>query len=398
MSFQGYISYPITVEATTILSEAYDYIKTKSPEWIEHDGNLDTWILQVTASQASDLMALAADVPDTIFKWFGAYLVGIPPQDATASTVDSTWVCNDTLGHLIPAGTMVAIRDDQGIDHGFITSYDVIIPSGVSGTAPGAVSLISVETGSITSGLGGNGVVVPLIDTLTFVLSVTLTGQTAGGMDAELSSDYNTRLARRLQRLSQRPILASDFSLAALDVTGVARAVALDGFNPSNNSFNNERYVAVAALDSNGAPISSTIKTNLGSYLDSQREINFQVPIFDPVVTQIDVTYNVKCISGYTTATVKANADAALAQYFNPTLWGVDPGITDTSAQVQTWVETTTVYWTKVLRVIGNAQGVDRVITMTMGIHGGSLGTTDITLPGHATIATMGTLNGTATP
>jgi hypothetical protein len=562
MSFQGYISYPITVEASTILSEAYDFIKTKVPEWMEHDGNLDTWILQVTSSQAADLMALAADVPDTIFKWYGANLVGVPPLDATAATVDSTWTVADTQGYTIPAGSMVAIRDTSGVDHGFITSSDIIIPAGQTSTAVGAVTLMSVETGEILSGLGGAGVVVPLVDTLTFVNTVTLTGETAGGQDAELSSEYNERLARKLQRLSQRPILASDFSLAALDVDGVERAVAIDGYNPNYNQLaaneatvetdatawavganctvtsssaqaadgakslaiastsaatcsavivaaarenaapndlwtaiasfralsnprsvqvllyfydsggtlisastvtgtavtdsntgwtsayamgvapataakvgmalqivspangethfadamslhkgtgttygpagtselNNERYVGVAAIDANGQPVNSTIKANLGAYLDSQRETNFVVPIFDPYVTPISVTYNVKCLLGYTAASVKQACDDALNRYFDPSIWGTDPSVTDASASAQTWVETSIVYYWKVIQVLDSVQGVDRVISMTMGIQGQTLGTVDVTLPGRATLAKVGVLTGTATP
>jgi len=562
MSFQGYISYPLTVEASTILDEAYDFLKTKVPEWVEHDGNLDTWILQVTSSQAADLMALAADVPDTIFKWFGANLVGVPPLDATAAVVDSTWVMVDNAGYTIPAGSMVAIRDTSGVDHGFVTSSDFIVPTGQTSTAAGAITLMSVETGAVLSGLGGAGIVVPLVDTLSFVFSVTLTGETAGGQDAELSSEYNARLARRLQRLSQRPILASDFALAALDVDGVARAVAIDGYNPNYNpmtlneasvetdatawavganctvttstaqaldgarslnitstsaatcsavlaaasrknvvpnelwtglasfrafsnarsvqvllywydsggtlisastvtgtaapdtttgwtlvsatgvapataakvgmalqvvtpangethlvdamslhkgtsttygtpgtaEMNNERYVAVSALDAQGQPVSSTIEANVGAYLDSQREVNFVVPTFDASVTAISVTYNVKCLLGYTTAAVKSACDDALNRFLDPTIWGTDPAITDASAQVQTWVETNVVYYWKVIQVLGAVQGVDRVISMTMGIQGQTLGTVDITLPGRATIAKAGTITGTATP
>jgi hypothetical protein len=380
------------------LNSAYAFLKTKVPSWNENDANLDVWIMQITASQASDLLGLAADVPDTIFKYFGAKLAGIPPLDATSAVVGSTWTMINNIGYTIPAGTMVSIRDAVGQDHAFQTTLDIVIPVGSTATAAGAVTLTSVETGAVLSGLGGVGYVATLIDTLSYISSVVLTGLTSGSQDAELSSEYNDRLANKLQRLSQKPVLASDYALAALDIAGVARAVALDGYNPVANTMNNERYVGIAAVDAAGVPIASGIKTQLQTYLDGLRETNFIVSVFDPTVTQIDVTFNVKCLVGYTAATVQANALARLNAYLDPSNWAKDPTVTDAAAQAGTWVETSILYYWKVIQQLSIAEGVDRVISMTMCIHGGSLGTADITLPGHATLTDQGTLNATATP
>lgn len=394
----GYIDYPIASDPADILTEAYTTLKSRVPNWIENDGNLDTWILQIVASQASDFMTLAQDVPDTIFKWYGANLIGLPPMDATPAIVGSTWTMQDNLGYLVPAGTQVSIRDSLGVDHAFVTSLDTIIPSGSSATVAGGVTLTSIETGFDLSGLGAAGYQATLLDTLPFVTSVILTGATSGGQDAELSSDYNNRLAGKLQRLSQRPILASDFSLASLDVAGIYRSVALDGFNPADGTFNNQRMVGIAAVDENGTPISAAIKTNLDAYLQSMRETNFIVNVFDPTVTLIDVTFNVKCLVGYTAPTVQANALARLQAYLDPSVWGKDPSITDATAAAQSWVETPVVYYNKILNIIGQAEGVDRVLSMTMAIHSAALGNVDINLPGHACLTNVGTLNGTATP
>ena len=395
---QGYIEYPIDSDPMDLLDEAYSTIKSHVPQWVENPGNLDTWILQIVASEASGLYTLAQDVPDTIFKWYGSTLIGLPPLDATPSLVGSTWTMQDNIGYLIPAGTQVAIRDDVGVDHAFSTLVDVAVPAGQTATAAGAVTLQSIDVGADTAGLGGAGQSVALIDTLAFVINVTLVGATAGGQDAELSSQYNYRLARKLQRLSQRPVLASDYSLAALDVTGVFRAVSLDGFNPADNSFNNQRMIGIAAVDANGTPVSGSVKSALDAYLQSLREVNFIVTVFDPTVTSIDVTFNVKCLVGYTTATVQANAVAAVMDYLSPAHWGQDPSVTDATAAAQTWVETNVVYYNKLLNVIGRAEGVDRVLSMTDNRTGQGLNTQDINLPGHACLTTPGNINGTATP
>jgi hypothetical protein len=95
---------------------------------------------------------------------------------------------------------------------------------------------------------------------------------------------------------------------------------------------------------------------------------------------------------------VKQNCDDSLNRYFNPATWGTDPTVTDASAAQQTWVETPVVYYNKVMQVLGNTEGVDRVLSMTMAMQGQTLGTADINLPGRACIAKTGTISGTATP
>jgi len=398
MSTSGYISYPIDSNTQDILDAAYALIKSKVPDWLENDGNLDTWIIQAMAAQASDLKGIALDVPDTIFMYFGSQLMGIPPLDATSSTVPSTWTMSDTLGHTIPAGTQVAITDAVGQQHAFQTTADFTVPAGQSATAVGGVTLTSIEAGADMTGLGGNGYVATLIDNLAYVQTVALTALTSGGQDAELSSEYLDRLARKLQRISNRPVLASDFSLAALDIDGVYRSLTLDGYNPANSTYNNERMIAIAAVDSLGQPVSAAIKTQLQAYLDSQREVNFVVNTFDPTVTQVDVTFNVKVVVGYTATSAQANALQALRDFLNPANWGHDPAVTDATAQAQTWIVSPIVYYNKVIQVLSEATGVDRVITMTMALHGNALGIADLTLPGAAPLADDGTINGTATP
>src|SRR5215471_2787465 len=153
----GYIEYPIDSNSADILDQAYADIKSRSPNWVENDGNLDTWILQIVASEASGLYTLAQDVPDTIFKWYGSNIMSLPPQEATPAIVGSTWTMVDSAGYLIPAGTQVSIRDSVGVDHAFTTGTDVTVPAGSTVTAAGAVTLTSVEAGANVSGIGSAG-------------------------------------------------------------------------------------------------------------------------------------------------------------------------------------------------------------------------------------------------
>jgi len=394
----GYVVYPIARIPDDLLDDAYTFIHDKVPEWTPNPNNLDVWILQVEASQAADFLTLAQDVPDSIFMYYGNSIMVIPPLSASSAQVDSTWTMVDAAGYTIPSGTQVSIRDDSGVEHAFETGADVIVPAGQTKTADGAVTLTSVETGALLTGLGGVGYVASMIDTINYIASVVLTEQSSGGQDAELVSEYLARLSRKMQRLSTRPILASDFSLAAFDVPGVWRSLALDGYNSADNSYNNERYLGIAAVDELGQPVSAQIKTDLQTYLDSQRETNFVVNVFDPTVTHIDVTYNVKCLTGYLPAVVKSNCDAQLGNYFNPATWGQDPAIIEATSQSQTWVVTNKAIYNKLIQELASTQGVDYVIDATFAISGQALAKVDIALPGAAALAAKGTFNGTATP
>jgi hypothetical protein len=391
----SYISFPIISSVDDLLQEAYAYIKARKPQWVENDANLDTWILQVYAQQGSDLRELATDVPDTIFRYFGRTMVALPPIEATAATVGSTWTMIDNAGYTVPAGTVVSIRNDSGEEIPFQTLVDVVVSAG--STVANGVALQAIQAGSAGSGIGGNTVPATLQDTLDYVVSVVLTGLTTGGLDAESDQDYLDRLALYIRRLSLRPILPGDFAALALDADpSVYRAVAIDGYNPANQTYNNERYVAVAAIDENGANLSSGIKSAIDALLQANREINFVVNVMDPTRTSIDVTFTAKARPGFILATVETEAEAAVADYLDPAKWGLDPRYTDTGA-ARTWIETTTLRYFNIAQVIENVEGVDYISALTINKTGQAAGTVDVALTAPAALTTVGTIAGTVT-
>jgi uncharacterized phage protein gp47/JayE len=137
-----------------------------------------------------------------------------------------------------------------------------------------------------------------LIDSLGFVQSITLTNPTTGGIDAEEDEDYLNRLSLQLQLLAPRPIVPSDFAAIALDIPGVGRALAIDGYNPADGTTDNERMITIAAVDTLGAAIPADTKQQLASFLEDRREVNFVINIIDPTYTTVDVTFQVQADIG----------------------------------------------------------------------------------------------------
>lgn len=356
----AYIRFPIETDPETLVQDVYNYIRTYAPDWTPADGNLDVWIIRALVYKAAETRDLASDVQDSIFRYFGSSLMAIAPQDSTHAHGSTTWTMIDTAGHTIPAGTSVALFDVDGTAYPFYTIADFTVPLGSAATAPGAVSIQALNPGSAASGLGG---VVQLIDVLDFVQSVAIVGNTSGGVDAEADADYLNRLVRKLQRLSQRPILPQDFADAAFDASPeVARAVALDGYNPVGGTWNNDRMVTIAAVTSTGTAVSAGAKTAIDAYLQANREVNFIVNVMDPQFTQIDVHADIVVAPGYDPATIVASVVAAINSYLSPANWGV--GRTD-----DTWIESNTVYYNELIALVGNVLGVDRVTDLTVNKH-----------------------------
>jgi hypothetical protein len=230
-----YIALPIEVDAEDVLAAAVAYLRLQWPDWEPADGNLDSWLLSAFSQEAAELREIASQIPTTIFRYYGATVANIPPIDAAPAAADSTWTMRDNAGYTIETGTQVGIRaaGDELIPFEVVNT--VVIPPGSTVTSAGGVQLIAVTPGSDGSGIGTVGGPVELIDPLDFVTTITLVNPTSGGVDAESDEAYLTRLAQELTLLTPRPILPIDFSILARSISGVHRAVALDGYNPFHN-------------------------------------------------------------------------------------------------------------------------------------------------------------------
>lgn len=388
-----YIDFPIETDPEATLQTVYDFIQSVFPNWSPNDGNLDTILAQAFTRVAAQVRDLASNVPADIFRWAGPNLYNVPPLDATFASVKSTWTAVDSAGYTIPADTVVEIPIAGDETAAFLVVYDVTIPPGQTSTVAGEVSLQALDAGAAGSGLGGAGTHPSLISLLSFVSTITLTGITTGGTDAESDDDYLNRLALKLQTMSPRPILPRDFEILSQDIAGVWRSVALDGYNPDTSTYGQERYITLASLDSVGNPVAPAVKANVQTYLDGMREVTFIVRTIDATVTQIDVTFQVKTLPGFVAASVQADAIAAIQALLNPALWGIDIA---SGADVRDWRNKTVLRYQDVQHALRSVSGVDYIEALTTRLSGGSMGTSDLTLPGAIPVAKAGVITGVA--
>jgi hypothetical protein len=388
----GYIPVPVETEPTDLAGEAFDYLAQQVPGWLPAEGNLEAWLIEALAQIAGELRALVGLVPDAIFAYYGESILGLPPYPAVQAQALTTWTANDAAGYQVDAGTVIGITPTASpTSYGFSVDADFTIPAGSTSVA--GVSCTALEAGAAASGLTG---AVEVIDSLSFVSSVTLDQATSGGQDSETSDAYLARLSALLTLLSPRPILPQDFAvLAQRTIPAIARAVAIDLYNPGPPVDTNcPRCVSIVVCDSSGEPCSPTVKADADALLQAQREVNFLTFVLDPAYTSVDVSFSLMSYPGYDPADVAARTIAQLEAYLSPASWGVPP-YGDVSAR--SWINATSVRYLELAEQINRVDGVHYIVTLALCASGGALGQADVALAGVAPMPRPGAITGTAT-
>lgn len=382
----SFVDIPIETDPDQLADDSFERMATAFPGWEPAEGNLETWLIRTLAAViGAPLAEVATQVPAEIFRRYGEVLFAITPLDAVAATATTTWTMIDNAGYTIPAGTQVAIRTAGDTTIGFRVVSEVQVAPGDTVTATGEVVIEAVLAGTAANGLTADP---ELIDALTFVSSINLETTTAGGVDAEEPDDYLNRLRDTLTLLSQNAILPADVEVLARSVAGVARATALDTYNPGDDTYDNEKYCAVAVVDAAGAACSSPVKAAVDALLSLHREVNFVFNVIDPSFTQVKVSVTVTAFEGNDPAGIETAVEQAITDYLSPSNWGLDPIDPDPSI----WRNVPAVYRNELLALVDRVEGVDRVTALTLAEQAGVLGTADVTLDQPAPLPTPGTI------
>jgi hypothetical protein len=382
-----YVEPGIETAASLVEEEILDGLAERLPGWVPSDAHVETALAGTLAPQIAENRELASEVLRSIFRYWASQFVGIPTVEASFAQGSSTWTVIDAAGYLVPAGALVTIRSDTGEEVAFAVREDVTIAPGATTTAAGGVLLDAEIEGAAGSGLAGT---VRPVDSMPFVNTITLVGQTTGGVDAEDPDLYLDRASARLALLSDTPILPEDFAILARDVAGVGRSLALDGYNPANATSNNERMVTVALVDAAGAAVPTSVSALVKALLESRREVNFVVNVIGPTFATIAVAFTAVAYPGYDLAAVDLQAEAAVAEYLSPARWGART-LGDLVSGVP-WSDEPVVRVSEVSAAINAVDGVHYVATLTL-----NGGTADVVMPGPAALASPGVISGSVT-
>jgi uncharacterized phage protein gp47/JayE len=382
----GYIALPVTTDADTLATNALTYLAQQQPGWVAREGHLEVWMIRAFARMCAETAQVAAQVPLSIFQYYGSQLMNLPPLTGSAASMNATFTLTDTQGHLIPAGTVVSYPAASTTNVLFQTTADITVPAGSNATGTGAVVLTAITAGADANGLAPRAL--SLVSNLSFVASVVSTTTSAGGTDAESQSAYLDRLAAELQLMSPRPILPNDFAVLARNQSGVARATAIDGYNTSNGTSGNSRTVGVSVVDANGAALSSGQMSAIATSLQALREANFVVGVAAPNYNTVNITATLKAVSGANTATVSSAATTALQSYLSPANWG---------GPAPAWTNQTVVRYLTIAGILDNIPNVSYVSNLQIGVNAGAMAAADGNLTGAFPLTQPGSITITVT-
>lgn len=380
----SYLKLPIETNPDAIEEALYDLYSTAFPGWEPTAGDPLVWIAKWGAAQVTDLASLASDVSGEVFHDFGRLVVGLSPIEAAPALAEATFVAVDDAGYTIPAGTQIEVATSGDEAVGFETVADATIN-------PGSTTVTGVELRALVDGSEANGVtgVATSVDSFYWIDSITLTTTSSGGVDAENPDTYRNRLAAEVQVLTAVPVLPRDVEVLSRRVAGVGRATALDGYNPADSTFDNERMVTVAVVDAAGEALGTPTKDEVDALLQARREINFVFNVIDPTYNTVKVDVDAVSMPGYDPAAVDAAIVAALNAYLSPANWG---GPISLDQDPATWRNKTTVRRFDLIALVDNVPGVDYVTGLTLALEADVLGSANVTLTGAAPLPRPGTI------
>lgn len=450
-----YIYPPLDANPTNLYDDFKTYMQANIPGWVPYSGELDDWLARAFTAIAAQLTEITSDVATSIFRYFGAFVVGFPPFDALPASSTITIVAQDSAGYTIPAFTQMSFPDATGVLQGFETLTATVI-------APASTTAPSVTVQAMTPGSAGNGCTgagdLDGSTPLTFLSYLTLNSPTTGGVDAEDDQTYLNRLASLFTTLTPSPITASDFTTIAEDQAGVGRAYTLGGFNPATftlsgnthttttidtlsstaniavgcsvtgsgvpaNNFvtailsgtsvsinvatttsltgttltfggqlNQGGFVTTWVTDDNGIALSTPNMNVIQAVIQAECLANVVFGVQAPTSTTVNVTTAVVAWPGHDPTNIQGQVSAALTNALSPSVFGkANSAYPDSQIPGTGWLNDNKVRVVMLENVIMNIPGVHYVNTLT--INGGS----DLALGGIVPLPAAGTMTVTVT-
>lgn len=383
-----YIQAPIEADRDEMAQEAFDFIKSKWPNWDENEGDFEAWFIAALVRIVAEAIEMGSDVPSTIIAYLGKWVFRVPLIEAVSAEVTSTWILNaNPAGRTIEAGDSVLI---DGIP--FEVASPVVLAPGDLVTNDGQVTLRAVTPGTAGTGLGGLNVEAELLDPpYDWVDSITLEGPTTGGKDEETPEDYLDRISTRLTIYRPAVVVDKDFAIWARDLAlqkgVVARVLALDLYNPVTNSWNNDKYVTLVMIDDvTGADLSTDVKDFIQDEIQKMREVNFVLPIINANKSSVHVNYAGVVSDGEIPAEIKIAVDESIEQFLLSINWGrTTSGL---------WKNQPVVRFQDLSAVLNAVPGFDHWTSLTFAVGAGPQNQSDKTLPGVAPLTQPGAIVG----
>lgn len=358
-----YINPVIEVDASDVEDEFYTYIQSFYPDFEPRESHLATVLSEAYAQAIADTREQASDVPPEIARYFGP-LFGVMPVEAASASGTVTITMTDNAGYDFDPGELlfrIRVSGDQYM--GFENSGPVHIAAGANVAA--GVTIVATTEGAEGNNLPGP---VELVTVEDKVQSVVLTGgNTSGGADEESIDDYLDKFAGRMRLLADNVIKPEDVEQYIKSMFPDAnRVLALDGYDVDTNTWNNEKTVTFAPIDSTGAALVAEHAAMVAA-LSALREWNFVFKAMAPTYTAVDIALTVVALPGWDPVALADNITAALADTVSPAHHG-QPQVGDERGWVLEGNDRIPV--SKMFQAVRNVEGVNYILNDTITVNG----------------------------
>lgn len=358
-------------------------------DWAPSDGNPETAMGEAMAVVGATIAALIKTEERDSYAGFGTLVLGLTRDAATVATGVATWTLDaNDAGVTIPAGTEVVWTAPlTGEPVAFATTGDVFVPAA---TLNVDVAVAAEEAGTDANGIVGDAIEWDALDVGVSV--VTMGALTGGGAEEEAIEDYVSRVADRARRIRAIPVTADDFAAAALDVPGVARAVAINLLDPASPPAagvapSSVGHITVVPIDAAGQPVAGAALAALAAtYTTDDRPLAVQVHIGTPTYTDVAVHVELRFTDDADQAAVVAAVEQAIADYLDPATWNLDENVGGRWRPVTNDLDRPVREY-DIATIAGNVEGVAGVTLVTLN------GADVVDLPGWAPLPNATTID-----
>lgn len=358
-------------DAQDVFESALVNLQSWLPEYVPREGQTEVLLMESMALQVAEAVFAINRVPGAVVEIL-LRLYGVERDLGQPPTTTLQFTVVDDAGYTIPAGVRVALPLTGGFEPVvFTTDVPLLVPAGqVTGTVAATGDRSTIEANGVIPGSP-----VELLDSVSSVDRVDLDAYVTGGAAVESDEEWFARGVQRFSRLAETLVLPRHFVAAALELTAVSRAAAVDNYDPSSGNLPGEDagHVTVAVYG-DGDVLTSGERETIRVAFDAAAQANLAVHVIDPTMTDVNVAATVVASPGYTESQVQASVTAALTDYLSP----------------ENWPWSQTVYRNELIALLDRVEGVERVTTITTPA-------TDQNLTGVAPLVRLGTATITVT-
>jgi hypothetical protein len=313
-----------------VLNEILSAGRALLPEWTPAVGQIETVLAEAIAYRSSELAAAINRIPDATTEVL-LQLFGLTRDNGTAATATISIEFN-AAGSL-PQGTEI-LYVDAVTEQAYNFSLDADVSRTGGGTTTGvAVTAVSVGT-QYNIGVSGSNAVV--IAPSTVVESIVFTSDSAGGKNEETDAEFFNRATTLLASYTTATTTSTQIKYyVSANKTYANRVEVYDRRRYRNRDTQGTDYslhdgailVAVASTVSTPAsavaelPVSAANLSDLYTSLEARTPSGLTIDVMSAELVDIDVTVDVKAVSGANTSTLRTALENAVKAYFDPNVW-----------------------------------------------------------------------------